>query len=167
MSGSTAWHNASRARLYLTKDKEDRSLLTLSPMKTNYGPEPDPITLRMKQDGLIVAIPRPVPFERFRVAHVDALVMAFGKEPYWRADPQSLKWGGFKAAEITDTDIGVGKLDTCSEEQTNNRAEIKAWLKALVRNGALAVEKEIEPESRKPRGFYRPGKGKPKEEDDG
>jgi RecA-family ATPase len=37
-SGSTDWHNAFRARLYLHEDKDDPSLRVLEVMKQNYGP---------------------------------------------------------------------------------------------------------------------------------
>ncbi len=47
-SGTTAWHNSVRSRLYITKanDQTDNCELILQHKKSNYGPESDEIRLR-------------------------------------------------------------------------------------------------------------------------
>ncbi|KNY12949.1 hypothetical protein AKG11_31995 [Shinella sp. SUS2] len=52
-SGSTAWNNSVRSRLYLTADKDDPDLRILSTMKANYGRKGGEIKLRWK-DGAFV-----------------------------------------------------------------------------------------------------------------
>lgn len=52
-SGSTAWNNSVRSRLYLTRDKDDPELRSLEVMKANYGQTGKSLKLRWK-DGAFV-----------------------------------------------------------------------------------------------------------------
>jgi RecA-family ATPase len=62
ISGSTAWHNSVRSRLYFTTAKTrdgeepDKNLRTLEVMKSNYGPVGEKIMLRY-QNGVFVVDP--------------------------------------------------------------------------------------------------------------
>jgi RecA-family ATPase len=58
LSGSTAWHNSVRARLYFkpAPDVEDNDLRVLEVMKNNYGPKAESILLRWKNG---VYVPEP------------------------------------------------------------------------------------------------------------
>jgi len=49
-SGSTAWHNSARSRLFLTRDKN--GLLTLEHQKSNFGKMCEPIALAWPAGGL-------------------------------------------------------------------------------------------------------------------
>jgi RecA-family ATPase len=49
-SGSTAWHNSARSRLFLTRG--DDGLLTLEHQKSNLGRMREPITMKWSKDGL-------------------------------------------------------------------------------------------------------------------
>jgi hypothetical protein len=49
-SGSTAWHNSARSRLFLTRGTDD--LLTLEHQKSNLGRMREPIKLEWAEDGL-------------------------------------------------------------------------------------------------------------------
>ncbi len=49
-SGSTAWHNSARSRLFLTRG--DDGLLTLEHQKSNFGKCCDPLTLEWLDSGL-------------------------------------------------------------------------------------------------------------------
>lgn len=49
-SGSTAWHNSARSRLYLSRDKD--GTLLLEHQKNNLGPLRDPLRLIWPPDGL-------------------------------------------------------------------------------------------------------------------
>ena len=53
LSGSTAWNNSVRSRLYLTADKEDDDLRVLRGMKANYGRKGDELRMRW-QDGVFM-----------------------------------------------------------------------------------------------------------------
>lgn len=52
-SGSTAWNNSSRSRLYLTRDKDDEDLRILTTMKANYGKIGATVRMRW-QDGAFI-----------------------------------------------------------------------------------------------------------------
>lgn len=52
-SGSTAWNNSVRSRLYLTADRDDEDLRLLKGMKANYGRKGGELRLRW-QDGTFV-----------------------------------------------------------------------------------------------------------------
>ncbi len=56
-SGSTAWHNSVRARLYLqAAPSDDKALRVLEVKKNNYGPVTDTVVLRWK-DGVYIVEP--------------------------------------------------------------------------------------------------------------
>ena len=64
LSGSTAWHNSVRARMYLKKAPgEDEALRALEVKKNNYGPVTETILLRWK-NGVYVAEPGQGTFEQ-------------------------------------------------------------------------------------------------------
>lgn len=50
-SGSTAWHNSARSRLYLSREKDSGALL-LEHQKSNHGPMREPLRLVWPRDGL-------------------------------------------------------------------------------------------------------------------
>jgi AAA domain len=57
LSGSTAWHNSVRARMYFQKAPgDDKSLRVLQVKKNNYGPEQEDILLRWR-DGVYEVVP--------------------------------------------------------------------------------------------------------------
>jgi RecA-family ATPase len=53
ISGSTAWNNSVRSRLYLEADPTDQDARTLKFMKSNYGPKGRPLAVRYDR-GLFV-----------------------------------------------------------------------------------------------------------------
>lgn len=53
LSGSTAWNNSVRSRLYLTADRDDEDMRALKGMKANYGRKGDELRMRW-QDGVFV-----------------------------------------------------------------------------------------------------------------
>jgi RecA-family ATPase len=65
LSGSTAWHNSVRARMYLKSADEvdDPKLRVLVVKKNNYGPEEETILLRWR-NGVYIPEPRPGSLER-------------------------------------------------------------------------------------------------------
>ena len=57
LSGSTAWNNSVRARLYMKRDETDPAITILSVMKSNYGPTGEQIRCEFR-DGVFVALGR-------------------------------------------------------------------------------------------------------------
>jgi putative DNA primase/helicase len=60
-SGSTAWHNSARSRLFLTRG--DDGLLTVEHQKSNLGRMREPITLEWAKDGLPQLVEQGTGFE--------------------------------------------------------------------------------------------------------
>jgi RecA-family ATPase len=64
LSGSTAWHNSVRARMYFKKaDGDDKALRVLVVKKNNYGPEEENVSLKWK-DGAYVFPETPTTIEK-------------------------------------------------------------------------------------------------------
>ena len=68
-SGSTAWNNSVRARLYLEADDKDKNARVLKFMKSNYGPKGEPMRL-IYRNGLFV--PESVAEVQSRSANAEA-----------------------------------------------------------------------------------------------
>jgi RecA-family ATPase len=54
ISGSTAWNNSVRSRLYLEADNKDTDARTLKFMKSNYGPKGEPMALRYQRGQFVL-----------------------------------------------------------------------------------------------------------------
>jgi hypothetical protein len=61
LSGSTAWNNSVRSRLYLTADKDDDDLRTLKGMKTNYARKGGEMKLRWQEGAFVLDDGKPSP----------------------------------------------------------------------------------------------------------
>jgi RecA-family ATPase len=92
LSGSTAWHNSVRARMYLTSPKAengeqpDTDLRELSFKKNNYGPIGDSIVLRYK-NGLFLPETGTSNLEKLaRESVVDEILITVGKSLESRGD---------------------------------------------------------------------------------
>ncbi len=53
-SGSTAWNNSARSRLYLTKDKDDDDMRVLTNVKNNYGRTGEEIRMRWQAGAFVL-----------------------------------------------------------------------------------------------------------------
>lgn len=61
LSGSTAWNNSVRARLYLTADRDDDDLRILKGMKSNYARKGGELKLRWHEGAFILDDGKPSP----------------------------------------------------------------------------------------------------------
>jgi hypothetical protein len=78
-SGSTAWNNASRSRLYLRRPKNARSgnVRELEGMKTNYGPQGSLLKLQWKSGAFeVLATSMPRSPETISIASIEDSVEA-------------------------------------------------------------------------------------------
>jgi RecA-family ATPase len=69
-SGSTAWNNSVRARLYFEADDKDKNARLLKFMKSNYGPKGEPMRL-IYRNGLFV--PETVAEVQSRVSNAETI----------------------------------------------------------------------------------------------
>jgi RecA-family ATPase len=71
-SGSTAWNNSVRSRLYLTADKEDDDLRVLKGMKANYSAKGGELKLRWHEGAFILDDGKPSEAAGLINRHTDA-----------------------------------------------------------------------------------------------
>lgn len=158
MSGSTAWSNSVRSRLYLRRvvssdnSEEDETQRILEVKKINYGPKGQPYSLRWR-DGRFVRADPPKPFDDVRVADLERVQQVFATHDC-RASEQSPDWGGYVVAEILDLDVGrgIGRAERTSE-QNRARAKIKTVLATWLRSKAISIIKR-RTEQREMKEFY-------------
>jgi hypothetical protein len=158
MSGSTAWNNSVRVRLYLHHVKNgegkviDDSLRELETMKVNYSAKGQPIGLQW-QNGRFMRKDVPKPFDDVTLEHLETVRSAFRKTAY-RVSELSDDWGGYAVANIIGVDVGRGiaKAER-TVEQENARANVRTILATWVRNRQLSVV-DMKDETRRTRQFY-------------
>ncbi|CAN7303150.1 AAA family ATPase [Mesorhizobium sp. LjNodule214] len=157
-SGSTAWSNSVRARLYLHKDSDgsgfeaDQTRRLLETKKANYGPSGLPIGLRWERGRFVRSDP-PKPFDAVSLADLEKVQAAFAAGRY-RANDQATDWGGYVVASILDLDVGRGMgSKERSAEQNRARANVKQVLATWVRNKALFIVRGFDAK-REPTTFF-------------
>lgn len=82
LSGSTAWNNSVRSRLYMTRDKDNSNMRVIRVMKANYGPTGGEIRLEFR-NGVLFAIGRSDDSNAHRLsveASVDEVFIALVRE---------------------------------------------------------------------------------------
>ena len=158
-SGSTAWSNSVRSRLYLRRDKDgsgyeaDKNARVLEIMKANYGPPREPFGLRW-EDGRFVRRDMPKTFDNVSVADLEAVKEAF-KAGNYRCDERASDWGGYVVAGIVDFDIGAKgcSKEQRSAEQERARQRVIRMLATWERNKQIGREERLDAQ-RKSKPFY-------------
>ncbi|TPI51712.1 MULTISPECIES: AAA family ATPase [unclassified Mesorhizobium] len=143
-SGSTAWSNSVRSRLYLRREADehgneaDETQRILEVKKINYGPKGQPYGLRWR-DGRFVRADPPKPFDDVSVADLERVQHAFAAHAY-RASEQSPDWGGYVVADLLDLDVGrnIGRAER-SIEQNRARAKVRTILAIWLRSKAISI----------------------------
>jgi RecA-family ATPase len=141
LSGSTAWNNSVRSRLYLDRVKDeagfeaDTSLRELKTVKSNYGPTGNEISMQW-QAGVFIPWTKPDPLDGVTLDDLfDVQKLIHGKE--YRKDVRSANWVGNAIADVIGADL--------SEEK--DLAKVKFALKSWLESGVL-VSKQVLTETR-------------------
>jgi len=158
-SGSTAWNNSVRSRLYLRRDKDasgyevDKNARVLEVMKVNYGPPRDPFGLRW-EDGRFVRRDMPKTFDNVTVADLEGVKKAFAEGNY-RCDERAADWGGYVVAGVLELDIGPkgGSKEQRSSEEERARQRVIKMLATWERNKQIKREERLDGQ-RKSKLFY-------------
>ncbi|WP_167458457.1 AAA family ATPase [Mesorhizobium kowhaii] len=169
MSGSTAWSNSVRSRLYLRRviagdgSEADETQRILEVKKINYGPKGQPYGLRWR-DGRFVRADPPKPFDDVSVADLERVQQAFATHDY-RASEQSPDWGGYAVADILDLDVGrnIGRAERAAE-QNRARAKVRTILATWLRNKAISIVKR-RTDQREMKEFYEAGRSEGGDDD--
>ncbi|EIG63496.1 AAA family ATPase [Bradyrhizobium sp. WSM1253] len=75
LSGSTAWNNSVRSRLYFTPDKTDEDLRLLKNMKANYGKKGAETKLRWHEGAFILDDGKPTAHAALLANHADEVFL--------------------------------------------------------------------------------------------
>lgn len=75
LSGSTAWNNSVRSRLYFTADKTDEDLRLLKNMKANYGKKGAETKLRWHEGAFILDDGKPTAHAALLANHADRVFL--------------------------------------------------------------------------------------------
>jgi hypothetical protein len=161
LSGSTAWNNSARSRLYLRRDLDssghevDKAVRVLETMKANYGPAGATIDLRWENHRFLRK-PRPSVWDGVGVSHLEQVAKAFASADY-RVDERSEAWGGFVVADILHLDVGRGiAKEARSREQQLARDRIRKVLGkwAATPGSGIRIVAKMDPSLRKMKEFY-------------
>lgn len=160
-SGSTAWNNSVRQRMYLTRpadeaeegDEVDTDVRVLEVMKANYGPVGTKIGVRWDESRFI-AIEDSDAFEGV-TSQTRREVMKRLRDTPARSDVRAKDWAGYMVAEVIGLDVGEPELTNKQRTpvQRKNRKRVDDMLARWVRNGELAV-RMIKDQGRDPRPTY-------------
>lgn len=165
-SGSTAWNNSVRSRLYLKRlepGEGDEDMRVLEAMKSNYGRKGRVFGLRW-HDGRFVRKDAVRARDKVTTA-MQAEVAQEAAKGFWRCDTKHEQWFGNWLAERLEVDVGEGlAASERSTTQKQHRMEISNLLKGYV--DGKVIRKVMKKDShREMRPFYDAGRGfKPKEE---
>ncbi|WP_287138993.1 AAA family ATPase [Mesorhizobium sp.] len=160
MSGSTAWSNSVRSRLYLHRpdsaslEAEDENARILEVKKANYAAIGTRYNLKWVA-GRFVRKEARNPWDRVSTADLDRVrdVMRSGR---FRVNEQAVDWGGYAVADLLGLDIGRGiPPKQRSAEQDRLRHDVRTYLGQWVRNKALFVVYGLDA-YRRPTQFFSP-----------
>lgn len=139
-SGSTAWNNSARGRLYLHKgtglDAEDSSKRILEVMKANYGPSGTRINLGYAK-GRFVRVEPVDPWARVAKGDLERVKERFASGQ-WRCSDKAQDWGGYAVAEVLGVDVGRDLSKAMrSPPQEKARQDVMVYLRGWERNGDI------------------------------
>ena len=148
-SGSTAWSNSVRSRLYLHRpdglEGEDQNARILESKKANYSAIGQRYDLKWVRNRFVRVEPKN-PWDRVAVADVDR-VRELMRPGHYRVSEQSPDWGGYAVAQLLDLDIGRGiPVDQRTGDQNRLRNDVRTYLAGWLRAKQLFVVKAKGPD---------------------
>lgn len=105
-SGSTAWNNTFRSRLYITRPGDDSDTRLVSRMKSNYAPKGGEITVRWDSGAFTSATPvRDAPEIPWPVIDLifEEVTRAWNAKEPWSSEPRARPHGRYLPAWIAQT----------------------------------------------------------------
>jgi hypothetical protein len=140
-SGSTAWNNSVRVRLYLCKpdgEDVDENARVLEIKKANYSASGTRLELSWC-DHRLIRKPLVNAWDRVSVADLERVKEQFALGRY-RVNEQAVDWGGNAVALILDLDIGRGiPAKQRTGEQNRLRNDVRIYLAKWVQTKSIYV----------------------------
>jgi hypothetical protein len=131
-TGSTAWHNSPRSRLFLTREG---TILTLTHQKSNHGQLSDPICMSWPKDGVLTHMPKGKPTAADDPATSDALISLIA-ECNRRKDYLSSKRGNVPSENFKRLSVMPG-FPTAT---ITTKEQLTAHLDHLLTSGRLTIQ---------------------------
>ena len=136
LSGSTGWHNGVRSRWYMTEDDQNANGRIFKPMKSNYGPKGNQISL-VWSEGVFVPMPVLTGFQKSAQENNDATRVL---EDIARLAALGVTFSASaQAANFVVTVLKNNRNSNC-RDLTVDRVEVAFW--KLVADGRLIIRPE-------------------------
>ncbi|MBC7149851.1 MAG: AAA family ATPase [Rhizobium sp.] len=135
-SGSTAWNNSVRSRLYLTADKDEPDRRILKVMKANYGTTGSEIKLRWRAGAFVLDDGKPSP--------VNALLAARA-ERIFRDMLTAINASGERVAKTKGVNYAPRVMAERPDAEGLTVKQLEAAMLALLAAGELRIEMEGPP----------------------
>jgi RecA-family ATPase len=130
-SGSTAWHNSFRARIWIESDKVLPELRRVSFLKNQYGPEDETLTVHWR-DGMFLGQAKPSSYEQAaKDNQADTLVLDFIRK-------HASQGQDFGASQFAHS-YPATMIDKTGEANGFKRAELAAATSRLIDKGTLRI----------------------------
>lgn len=134
-SGSTAWNNSVRSRLYLTRpdDKEDPDLRILRTMKANYSNTGGEIRLRWKDGAFVLDDGKP---------SAGSMLLAARAESVFLDLLSSINRSGMRVSAAKSSTYAPSVMADMPGADGLNRKALEAAMRALLASGQIKVVME-------------------------
>ncbi|WP_412048652.1 AAA family ATPase [Hoeflea sp. Naph1] len=144
-SGSTAWNNSVRSRLYLTKptgDGADPDARVLKTMKANYGKTGDEIKLMWKDGAFILDDGKPSPANMLLEARAERIFKELLK---------TINESGQRVSTAKSSTFAPAVMSTMKGADGVPKRELEAAMRRLLEAGEIKIEFEGPPSKQRQR----------------
>ncbi|PDT75742.1 AAA family ATPase [Bradyrhizobium sp. C9] len=142
LSGSTAWNNSVRSRLYFTADKTDEDLRLLKNMKANYGRKGAETKLRWHEGAFILDDGKPSAQASSLANHADEVFLKM---------LSSINGSGRRVSSSRSSAYAPTVMATLPEREGTNKKALEEAMARLFADKKIAVVKEGPPSKQRER----------------
>ncbi|KYK44784.1 hypothetical protein A1D31_35770 [Bradyrhizobium liaoningense] len=142
LSGSTAWNNSVRSRLYFTADKTDEDLRLLKNMKANYGKRGAETKLRWHEGAFILDDGKPTAHAALLANHADQVFLRM---------LSSINASGRRVSSSRSTAYAPTVMAAMPEREGTTKKALEEAMARLFTENTIAVVKEGPPSRQRER----------------
>ncbi|TIQ43410.1 AAA family ATPase [Mesorhizobium sp.] len=135
-SGSTAWNNSVRSRLYLTKHPEDEDMRILTTKKANYGKTGGEIKLRWQDGAFVLDDGKPSPAAGLLNKHA---------EQAFKTILSTFNRNGQHVSDGTGTNYAPAKMEKHPEAKGITKRQLAAAMQRLIDRDEVRIMKDGPP----------------------
>ncbi|UFX41934.1 AAA family ATPase [Bradyrhizobium sp. 41S5] len=142
LSGSTAWNNSVRSRLYFTADKTDEDLRLLKNMKANYGRKGAETKLRWHEGAFVLDDGKPSAHASLLANHADDVFLRM---------LSSINGSGRRVSSSRSSAYAPTVMATMPEREGTSKKALEEAMARLFAEKKIAVVKEGPPSKQRER----------------